>query len=94
MKENFNKKFPGQNFGQNTVATENVAAETVTTGVAEVANNKTSIFTAKNAKIAGGVTLALLAIVGGVIVYKKASGRKKATEEMTTTADPDFEEAK
>lgn len=92
---NFNKKnFAGQNFGQQRVA-ENVAecaTETVTTEVAEVAN-KSGILNSKYIKIAGIVVGSAVAI--GTVWYVKKrffGGKKKAAE--TTTADPDFEEAK
>ena len=92
---NFNKKnFAGQNFGQQRAA-ENVAecaTETVTTEVAEVAN-KSGILNSKNIKIAGIVIGSAVAI--GTVWYVKKrffGGKKKAAE--TTTADPDFEEAK
>lgn len=97
MNENFNKKFHGQNFGQNTVATtENVAAETVTTGVAEVANNNKSAFVKIATSKVTMYTAVGLAVAGlGWYGYKKFfGGKKKAAEEKTTTADPDFEEAK
>ena len=93
---NFNKKnFAGQNFDQQR-AGENVtecATETVTTEVAEVANNKSGILNSKNIKIAG-IVLGSAVAIGTVWYVKKRffGGKKKAAE--TTTADPDFEEAK
>lgn len=94
MNNNF-KKFPGQNFGQNTVAAENVAPETVTTGVAEVANNKSAFVKIATSKVTL-YTAAGLAVAGlGWYGYKKFfGGKKKAAKETTTTANPDFEEAK
>lgn len=93
---NFNKKnFAGQNFGQQRVAAENVAecaTETVTTEVAEVAN-KSGILNSKNIKIAGIVLGSAVAIGTVWYGYKKFFGGKKKAAE-TTTADPDFEEAK
>ena len=94
MNNNF-KKFPGQNFGQNTtVATENVAAETVTPNVAEVANNKSAFAKIATSKVTM-YTVAGLAVAGlGWYGYKRIFGGKKAAEKTTTTADPEFEEAK
>lgn len=95
---NFNKKnFAGQNFGQQRVAAENVAecaTETVTTTeVAEVANNKSAFVKIATSK----VTLYAVAGLGAAglswYVYKKFFGGKKKAAE-TTTADPDFKEAK
>lgn len=89
---NFNKK----NFaGQQRVAAENVAecaTETVTTEVAEVAN-KSGILNSKNIKIAGIVLGSAVVIGTSWYGYKKFFGGKKKAAE-TTTADPDFEEAK
>ena len=93
---NFNKKnFAGQNFGQQRVAAENVAecaTETVTTEVAEVAN-KSGILNSKNIKIAGIVLGSAVVIGTAWYGYKRFFGGKKKAAE-TTTADPDFEEAK
>ena len=92
---NFNKKnFAGQNFDQQRAA-ENVAecaTETVTTEVAEVAN-KSGILNSKNIKIAGIVLGSAVVIGTAWYGYKKFFGGKKKAAE-TTTADPDFEEAK
>ena len=92
---NFNKKnFADQNFGQQRAA-ENVAecaTETVTTEVAEVAN-KSGILNSKNIKIAGIVLGSAVVIGTAWYGYKKFFGGKKKAAE-TTTADPDFEEAK
>lgn len=93
---NFNKKnFAGQNFDQQR-AGENVtecATETVTTEVAEVANNKSAFVKIATSKVtlyaAAGLAVAGLSWYG----YKKFFGGKKKAAE-TTTADPDFEEAK
>lgn len=90
---NFNKK----NFaGQQRVAAENVAecaTETVTTEVAEVANNKSAFVKIATSKVTL-YTVAGLAVAGlSWYGYKKFFGGKKKAAE-TTTADPDFEEAK
>lgn len=91
---NFNKK----NFAGQQRAAENVAecaTETVTTEVAEVANNKSAFVKIATSKVTL-YTVAGLAVAGlGWYGYKKFfGGKKKAAEETTTTADPDFEEAK
>ena len=91
------KHFAGQNFGQQRVATENVAecaTETVTTEVAEVANNKSAFVKIATSKVTL-YTVAGLAVAGlSWYGYKKVFGGKKKAAE--TTADPqnDFEEAK
>lgn len=87
---NFNKKnFAGQNFGQPECATETV----ITTEVAEVANNKSAFVKIATSKVTL-YTVAGLAVAGlSWYGYKKFFGGKKKAAE-TTTADPDFEEAK
>ena len=95
---NFNKKnFAGQNVGQQRGAAENVAecaTETVTTEVAEVAKNNKSAFVKTATSKVTLFTVAGLALAGlSWYGYKKFFGGKKKAAE-TTTADPDFEEAK
>ena len=95
---NFNKKnFAGQNFDQQRVAAENVAecaTETVTTEVAEVANNKSAFVKIATSKVTLYTVAGLVAVAGlSWYGYKKFFGGKKKAAE-TITADPDFEEAK